>query len=189
MTLSLIEYEEIFKANHKKLCNTAYRITQDQDSAMDIVQNVFLKLWNKRNDLNIKTSLEGYLYKSTANASFNFIEGKKQHLRFVNEIKATTWSSQNNIPENIRVKELEALIERTLLRLPPKCRAIFILNRYEGLRYKQIAEQLNISVNTVENQMVKALSSMRASLKPYLSKEFFIISISGGLTTLLHFLS
>lgn len=189
MTLSVSEYENIFKSNHKKLCNTAYRIIRDQDSAKDIVQNVFLKLWDCRNELNIETSLEGYLYKSTTNASLNFIERNQRHLRFAEEIKATTTHTEDDASKNINIKELETHIERTLSSLPPKCRAIFILSRYEGLRYKQIAEQLDISVNTVENQMAKALSIMREGLKSYLTKEFFIISVSAGITALLHFLS
>lgn len=189
MILTLPEYERVFKANHKTLCNTAYRITRDIDSAKDIVQNVFLKLWDKRHELKIESTLEGYLYKATANASLNFIEAKKLQMRFTEEIKASFIPSQDNASESVRIKELETLIERTLLSLPPKCRAIFILNRYEGLRYKQIAEQLDISVNTVENQMAKALSLMREGLKPYLTKEFLIISISGGLVALLHLLS
>ncbi|MDO8998433.1 MAG: RNA polymerase sigma-70 factor [Bacteroidota bacterium] len=189
MTLSVSEYEELFKSNHKKLCNTAYRITHDKDSAKDIVQNVFLKLWDKRNEINIGTSIEGYLYKSTSNASINYLETNKRHLSYVKEIKFTASASEETASKNITLKELESLIEQSLLTLPPKCRAIFILNRYDGMRYKQIAEHLDISVNTVENQMVKALSIMREELKPYLTKEFLIISISAGISALLQFLS
>lgn len=189
MILSISEYENLFKSNHKNLCNIAYRLTRNKDSSEDIVQNVFLKLWNSRNEITIETSLGGYLYKSTTNACLNFLESNRRHLSYREEIKSTTTAFEENTSKNISLKELESLIERVLLRLPPKCRTIFILNRYDGMRYKQIAEHLNISVNTVENQMVKAISIMREGLKPYLTKEFLILSISAGITALLHFLS
>ncbi len=189
MTITIPEYETLFKSNHKKLCNAAYRITHNKTSAEDIVQNVFLKLWDKRDEINIESTLGGYLYKSTVNACLNYLETNKRHLNYLEELKSTTVFAEANATHNISLKELEALIERTLLNLPPKCRAVFILNRYEGLRYKQIAEHLDISVNTVENQMSKALSIMREGLKPYLTKEFLIISISTGIAVLMQFLS
>lgn len=189
MTLSVSEYENMFNSNHKRLCNAAYRIINNKASAEDIVQNVFLKLWQQRNEINVQTSLGGYVYKATINACLNYLETNKRHLKYVDEIKTTINPFEENTSNKISIKELETLIERTLMNLPPKCRAVFILNRYEGMRYKEIAEHLDISVNTVENQMVKALSIMREGLKPYLTKEFLIISISAGVSALLQFLS
>jgi RNA polymerase sigma-19 factor, ECF subfamily len=185
MTLSISEYETIFKSNHKALCNAAYRITHHKASAEDIVQNVFLKLWDRRDEINITSSVGAYLYKSTINACLNYLEANKRQLSGLEEIRSATAFSEENTSQGLSLKELEALIEKLLLGLPPKCRAIFILNRYEGLRYKQIAEHLGISVNTVENQMSKALSVMRDGLRPYLTKEFLVISISAGISVLL----
>lgn len=185
MALSISEYEALFRSSHKSLCNAAYRITHHRTAAEDIVQNVFLKLWDRRHDIHIRSSPGAYLYKSTINACLNYLEANKRQFSQLHEIRSVAAFSEENATQQVSLKELESLIERLLLGLPPKCRAIFILNRYEGMRYKEIAGYLGISVNTVENQMSKALSAMREGLRPYLTKEFLVLSISAGISALL----
>src|SRR5688572_17948144 len=119
MILSITDYETLFRSNHKNLCNAAYRITNDKDSAEDIVQNVFLKLWNQRNEIDIKTSILGYLYRSTTNAALNYLETTKRHVNYVEEVKLTSTPSQENALTKLSAKELESVIERHLENLPP----------------------------------------------------------------------
>ena len=189
MPVSPVEFEQLFKSNHKSLCNVANRIVNDRNFAEDIVQDVFLKLWNLRNEINIETSIKAYLHKATANTSLNFIQKQNRILIYKEEIKHTTSSSEDNTSQTISLKELESHIQNALLRLPPKCKAIFVLSRYEEMRYKQIAEYFDISVKTVETQMGKALQIMREELKPFLTREFLVTAISVGISALLHFLS
>ena len=82
MSISITEFENVFKANHKRLCNLAYRIVNDKDSAEDIVLNVFYKLWGQRNEIQIETSIVGYLHKATTNTSLNFIETNNRFRKF-----------------------------------------------------------------------------------------------------------
>ncbi|MEW6469931.1 MAG: RNA polymerase sigma-70 factor [Bacteroidota bacterium] len=188
MPLSVSEFEDLFRSSHRSMCLVAYRIVNDRNFAEDIVQDVFLRLWKNRDEINIETSYKNYLHKATANASLNLLENNKRLLRYKLEAVHTSVTEENT-SKTISLKELELYIQKALHRLPPKCRTIFVLSRYEGLRYKQIAECLGISVKTVESQMGKALEIMRGELKPFLTREFLITAISVGISALLHFSS
>lgn len=186
MSISTIQYEELFTSNHKNLCRLANRIVNNKAGAEDIVQDVFLKVWNSRETIQTDRPLEGYLYTATTNAALNYLESLSRLNKFRKEFVP---ANEEGTSQNISVKELQAEFQKALDRLPPKCKVIFILSRFEGQRYKQIAEQLNISVKTVENQMGKALEIMREELKPFLTREFLVVAATAGLSALLRFLS
>lgn len=186
MAISTIQYEDIFKSNHKSLCRLANRIVNDKAGAEDIVQDVFLKVWNSRDSIQSDQPIGGYLYTATTNAALNYLENLSRLQKFRKEYKA---SNSENVSQHTSLKELQAEFQKALSLLPPKCRVVFVLSRFEGLRYKQIAEQLNISLKTVEGQMGKALEILREELKPFLTREFLIVAATSGLSFLLHFLS
>lgn len=186
MSISTIQYEELFRSNHKNMCRLANRIVNDRAGAEDIVQDVFLKVWNSRDNIQTDRSLEGYLYTATTNASLNYLDSLSRRNKFRQEFRPAT---EEKTSQNISLKELQSEVQKALNRLPPKCKVIFVLSRFEELRYKQIAEHLNVSVKTVENQMGKALEIMREELKPFLTREFLIVAATAGLSALLHFLS
>lgn len=167
--------EQLFTANHKALCNVAYKIVRDRSTAEDIVQDVFLKLWRKRDEIQIESTLKGYLFKAVANAALNELQRAKK-IQFKDEIKELE-RPVADIPaqEEVNPQILEKKLSDALNTLPPRCRAIFILSRYENLKYREIAEQLNISVKTVEAQMGIALEKLRAELKPYITREHLTI--------------
>lgn len=182
MPISPDDFEKLFKANHKDLCRLAKRIVNDSENAQDIVQDVFVKVWNLRDSLHT-TSLKSYLYSATTNTSLNYLEKNKKTEKISSlKIESLTASQHPN------TKELENLVDKAIEKLPPRCKVIFILNRFEGLRYKQIAETLNISQKTVENQMGKALRIMHEELKTYLSLESLMF-ILGSLYVLYHSLN
>ncbi|MES2764056.1 MAG: RNA polymerase sigma-70 factor [Bacteroidota bacterium] len=183
MPISISDFEELFKSNHKSLCRIANHIVNDRAGAEDIVQDVFLKVWNLRDTITTE-SLVGYLYRATTNGSLNYIESGKRFNRITNEIIPSTYVDPSTA---ITQKELESHIQKALDALPPKCKVIFVLSRFEGMRYKQIAGHLEISVKTVENQMGKALGMMREELKPFLTREFLILVITAGVSVLLRF--
>lgn len=186
MSISTIQYEELFRSNHKNLCRLANRIVNDKAGAEDIVQDIFLKVWNSRDSIQTDRPLDGYLYTATTNAALNYLESLNRLNKFRKEFQP---SNTENASQNITSKELQAEFQKALDRLPPKCKVIFALSRFEELRYKQIAEQLNISIKTVENQMGKALEIMREELRPFLTREFLIVAATVGLSALLRFLS
>jgi RNA polymerase sigma-70 factor (ECF subfamily) len=165
-----LQFEQLFKANFRLLCNIANNIVKNERAAEDIVQDVFLKLWQKKDELKIHSNLLGYLYRATANASIDYLK----HNRNVIPLKQTIHyqKTDDNAETAVMRKELEKNIEKAMRTLPPKCKAIFVLSRFEGMKYKEIAEHLNISVKTVENQMGIALDKLRTELKPYLTREF-----------------
>jgi len=160
-------YEELFKTWYAPLCKMIYRIIKDQAQTEDLVQEVYIKLWEKRNSLKINTSLKAYLYRSALNTAYTSLEKNKRYPKLSIETNDTIHDSSSNAIDNLNANELENKINQTLLLLPPACREVFILSRNEEMSYKEIAESLEISIKTVENQMGKALKIFREQLKEY----------------------
>ena len=179
------KFEAIFTKNHSSLCGLAYNLVGDLDAAKDIVQDTFFKLWNHRHSVVMGSGIANYLKQATAHASFNYLTQKRNRMRIISEIDWPSTSSAIEGAEKIAYSEMEINARRAIENLPPKCKAIFLLSRQEGLKYKEIAEQLNISVKTVENQMGIALEKLRDELKPYLTKEFILPLLAVLLTYLL----
>ncbi len=155
--------ENLFNNHYTELCRKAYRIVNNKDLSEDLVQDVFFKLWEKRNQIVINTSLKAYLNRMVFNESISFLRKNKDLLEFSDEIE------QKEINEvsagSLEQKELQVILNSAINTLSPRCKTIFLLSRIEELTYKQIAEQLEISVKTVENQMGKALKTLRKILK------------------------
>jgi RNA polymerase sigma-70 factor, ECF subfamily len=150
----------------------AFRVVKNQDNADDIVQEVFIHIWNKREELNINSTIEGYLVKSTVNKALNFLEKEKKNIKVeLNDLIEFEANSKNN-SSNYDDELLRNLIELSLDNLPPKCKTIFILSRFENMKNKEIAEHLGVSIKTVENQMTIALSKLNKELKPKLKSYF-----------------
>jgi RNA polymerase sigma-70 factor, ECF subfamily len=150
----------------------AFRLVKNQDNADDVVQEVFIHIWNKREELNINSTIEGYLVKSTVNKALNFLEKEKKNTKVeLNDLIEFEANSKNN-SSNYDDEFLRNLIEISLDNLPPKCKAIFILSRFENMKNKEIAEHLGVSIKTVENQMTIALSKLNKELKPKLKSYF-----------------
>ena len=160
-------YETIFKAYYKSVFLSALRITKDKNSANDACQEVFLELWKNRHKLTIKTSLKAYLHRGAVNRSLNIIKSRNRHAG--QDLEQTIEpATKADTPEQItEYKELKSTIEKGIDQLPERCRLVFVLSRHEGKKYKEIAAIMGISVKTVENQMLKALRTLRAIVKEY----------------------
>jgi RNA polymerase sigma-70 factor (ECF subfamily) len=169
-------YEMIFKSYYQPLCNYAYSYLQDHDEAEEVVQSTFLSIWEKKDSLEIRSSLKSYLYAMVRNASLNMIKHQKIKQRHAGEELALGKDSEESVSNQVASLELEKRIEVALSYLPEQCRLIFKLSRFEELKYAEIADQLNISVKTVENQMGKALRIMREQLKDYLPLLFILFN-------------
>jgi RNA polymerase sigma-70 factor (ECF subfamily) len=172
--INLKTIEDVYKSSHKMLCNSVNKIVNNREAAEDIVQEVFIKLWRKRNELKVDTTLKGYVFKSSINAALNYLESHKvlpNHKELSPEISE---SFEEGTVQELEDKELELKIREAIDRLPARCKTIFILSRFEDMKYKEIAIQLNLSLKTIENQMGIALEKLRNDLKPYLSRQFLI---------------
>lgn len=161
-------FEMLFKTYYQPLCNYAYTFLQDKEDAEEIVQSTFLLVWEKRDTLAIRTSVKPYLYAMVRNACLNVIKHEKIKQKFAGEEMALADRGHDSVNHAIATNELENRIKAALEALPEQCRLVFKLSRFEELKYAEIAEQLNISIKTVENHMGKALKIMREQLKDYL---------------------
>ncbi len=161
-------FEEIYKQYYSPLCFYCVRYVGDMEEAKEIVQGLFLKIWLKRNELDINTSVKSYLYRAVQNYALNYLHQQKTKQKYI----INKAHFPNQMSENGQIKleeeELKKLIKRAVLKLPEKRREIFELSRYENMKYSQIAEHLTISVKTVEAQMSKSLKYLRQVLKEYL---------------------
>jgi RNA polymerase sigma-70 factor, ECF subfamily len=159
------EFESLFRSSYVSLVHYAKTILKDQDSAEEIVQDLFFRLWQNREKLNIESSLKGYLFRAVHNKCLHHIS----HSRIVERYEAEAAHSDEPLNENpveiIQFGELQKKIALILERLPERCSLIFCMNRFEGLKYNEIAEKLSVSVKTVEANMGKALKEFRKELK------------------------
>ena len=162
-------YNQLFMDYYTNLCRFAYTYVKDTEIAEEIVQELFISLWENRNELNINTSARAYLYTSVRNRSLNYIRNEKTRIGHENEFALKQIEKVTDIIDFCEREELQNIINEAVDELPESCQQIFRLSRYENLSYNEIAQQLNISPKTVENQIGIALKKIRTKLSPYLS--------------------
>lgn len=160
----LREFEYLFKSYYTPLCNYAFSIVKDIDQAEEIVQGFFYTYWKNREEISIKLSLKAYIYKSVRNSALRYLQHRQIEEEYRRNAKADEYLST---PNHVEESELDAIVESTLERLPERCRQVFTLSRFNGLKYQEIADLLSISVKTVEADMTKALISFRQNLGQY----------------------
>jgi len=159
-------FNKLFRAYYSKLCHYAVMLGCCGEDAEEIVQELFTKLWMNRQKTEIDISAKSYLYKSTRNAVINLVEHQRIKQKYAGEeILAKTEFFDVN---PLLVAELQEHIQSAINKLSEGRKQIFILSRSDGLSYQEIAEKLNISPKTVENQMGHALKQLREELKDYL---------------------
>lgn len=161
-------FEETFRKYYQSLCNYANSILKEMDEAEEVVQNLFLSIWEKRSDLEISISLKSYLYRAVHNHCLNRIKHLKVREEYQQYAVNFYDASYESVSQTIMKNELETKIEEALKKLPEQCRLIFRMSRFEELKYHEIAEQLELSPKTVENQIGKALKILRVELAEYL---------------------
>ena len=164
-------FESLFREYFDSLMHFAMKILGDEDDAREVVQQVFINLWDKRQEVDLSTTLRSYLFTSVHNRSLNVIRDRKKFSGAEIPEVAGQW----DVGAQIESMELEERVKAALDSLPEKCREVFELNRFEGLKYSEIAERLEISVKTVENQMSKALKILREKLMKYLTLLLWLI--------------
>ncbi len=154
-------FNQCYHDHFNNLCGYAFTIVKDNDEAKDIVQSAFIKLWLKRNEVNIRTSAKSYLFTSVYHSSLNAVRDKKtkeKHTRSLSQFELLESSS------GLEGKEALKRILSAIESLPPRCKEVFRKSRFEELKYAEIATEMNISVKTVEVQMGKALKTLRETL-------------------------
>ena len=158
------QFETLFRSFYASLVKYARTLIKDQDTAEEIVQDLFFRLWQDKEKIKIESSLNGYLFRSVHNRCLHYIEHLKVVERHVQEISYEPESQSESPADVMHYKELQAKIARTIENLPERCGQIFCMNRFEGFKYSEIAEKLSVSVKTVEANMGKALKEFRKVL-------------------------
>lgn len=170
------EFEQVFRAFFKSLHAYACTLLRDAAAAEEIVQTIFVRLWEKRMDLEIREKLSSYLYRAVHNESMNYLKHLKRRSTYQSyAMREQTHTRNTDAAGKLSLRELEGRLQKAMNELPEQCRTIFQLSRFEELRYKEIADQLGISVKTVENQMGKALKLMRLKLLDWLPFLLFLL--------------
>lgn len=161
-------FERIFRQYYSPLYLYAFSITGQKETAEEIVQDTFYNIWKEREKIQIAHSLKSYLYKSVKNRSLQYLE----HLQVREKYRENILQQDNQVSvftpnEQLEYKELEEMLKNTFAKLPERCRQIFHLHRMNGKKYKEIAENLSISIKTVEADMTKAYRILRKEVEKY----------------------
>ena len=173
------EVEKLFSEDYSSLLRYCRTIVQSSSDAEDIVQHAFVKLWQKlKHGKFTDVSARAYLYKSVYHAAIDFLRHERVKKRF-EQTNLTKNESVANV-DKVGNSELQAKIEASISKLPEECGRIFRMNRFENMKYREIAAQLNIAEKTVENQMGKALKMLRIMLKDYLPLLATLICLCNG---------
>jgi len=163
-------FDAIFRTWYGPLVGTAERMLRDRAVAEELVQDVMLELWRRRETLAADGSAQAYLFQATRNRVLNHLRHIKIEQRSEPDIRGES-SSTPQADAGVVEEELDVAVQSAVQSLPDRCREVFELSRVHGLKYAEIARTLGISVKTVEAQMGKALRTLRERLAPWLPED------------------
>ncbi|UCH10108.1 MAG: RNA polymerase sigma-70 factor [Fidelibacterota bacterium] len=156
-------FRALFDAYADTLLDFASGYVEDIQACEDIVQEVFVRIWRGRANLNPKLSLKAYLFKSVRNQALKYIRHAKVEREAEGYLQSLHYTAST--PEDeLYCAELTVLLNRTIRQLPDRCRTIFLMSRVDGLSYQEIADVLDISINTVKTQLGRAFTALRRNL-------------------------
>lgn len=158
-------YTEIYHRYKFTLHNHAWNKTRNREEAQDCIQEVFTKLWSKREQLTLDQNLSGYLYTTLRNHILNQMLRKNVQEKYMTSLQEFSMHEQVTADHLIRENQLKAMIEQEIAALPPRMREVFELSRIEHLSHREIAERLGTSEQTVKKQMTNTLRVLRVKLE------------------------
>ena len=168
-------FESLFRLYYQALCLYAKKMVIDLETAEELVQDIFLKLWEKREHLELHSGIKAYLYKSVHNKCLDYLKHLQVKDKYLKEVRINHQPTVYS--DAVEISELETKIFQSIESLPIKTREIFEMNRFQGLKYREIADKLQISVKTVESHMGKALKALYQDLKEFLSLIIFVLAL------------
>lgn len=160
-------FNTLFRRYYAPLVRFCFRFVADEDVSAEIVQDLFVKLWTGREKLKISSSLDSYLTSAVRNAAYTYINTQRSHNE-AHQMLYTGESDETDPSDQLQSNNLEESYRKVLASMPEKRREVFLASRYDGLKYAEIAEKLNISQKTVEAHMMAAIKQLREGLKEYL---------------------
>lgn len=169
---NITAFNELFKSLYIQLYFHCRKFIADPEEAKDLMQNVFLRFWERREEIDIRTSLRAYLFRSVSNECLNYLRSVHPSSLEGESAEQLTLAASDSydMPDRVlAVVEIERIVRDTIRRFPRQCKLIFALSRFRGLRNQQIADRLNISVRTVDTQIYRALKILKGRLKDYMA--------------------
>lgn len=158
-----LAFEQLYIAHHRKLLILAYKYVKDEEQAEEIVNDVFLKIWTNASQLNIAYSLSAYLSRSVANRCLNVIREQKRMTIKLEKYQADTTELYDE-DEAVILEERLLKLEKVLDTLPPQCKKIIMMSKFEKCKQQDIADRLNISIKTVKNQLTIGYEKIRNAI-------------------------
>ncbi len=168
-------FTEIYNRYWEKMASYAIRLTKSEEEAADIVQEIFVSLWKRKANVEVKGTLAAYLIKSTRNLSLKYIEKNISKHNFLEKLSIHANPLRSEIEDHISVKELQKQVDGAVAKLPSKMQQIYLLSRDEQLSHKEISQKLGIAEGTVKKQINNALKIISDAIKPNLSGALGII--------------
>ncbi len=166
-----------FDKYYNDLCNYVNLYIHNPSASEDIVQELFIYLWEKREIIKLNTSVKAYLFQASRHKYLNFLRSEKSHHKIEQEVSVNEEVLVMEGDISRKTLQMEEIISASIEKLPPRCREVYLLHKNEELSYKEIASQMNISVKTVENQMTIALRKLKELLTPYYDQIFALLLI------------
>ncbi|MGV8091413.1 MAG: RNA polymerase sigma-70 factor [Mangrovibacterium sp.] len=160
---SVEAYKIIFDQYYKPLCSFAKKYVLDLAVAEDIIQDLFVRFWEQRNEFQLRTSAKSYLFQAARNECLNYLKHQSVKEKYRQHIANV--SADSFFHDKLEEEEINQMVYEVIRSLPPRCRQIFELSRFEGKTFDEIAQELSISKNTIKNQLVSALRQIRQSLE------------------------
>lgn len=178
-----LDFSKVYSIYFPKLVRFAREFVLSTEDAENIIQDIFIYLWERQELLNALTNLNAFLFTLVKNKCIDQLRQQKRlELRreefktvFDKEVELKIYALQQFDENALSNEDIEIILNKAINSLPEKCREVFILSRMEGLKNREIAERLNISAKTVENQMTTAIKKLKVELKDYLPLFIFVI--------------
>jgi RNA polymerase sigma-70 factor (ECF subfamily) len=170
----------LFRSHFAGMCFFAQKYVKDFETAKEIAQDAFISLWERRETIDMSRPVKSYLTMVIHNKCTNYLRDNRKFDPYILNIENLLEVPQYDGADSMVESELQLKIDLSIAELPERCREIFVLNRYENLKYQEIADKLQISVKTVETQMSKALQHMRIRLAEFIS--MFLVLVGSYLS-------
>lgn len=168
-------FEQIYRKHWRRMYDSAYQRIGNREEVEELLQDLFLSIWAKKETLDIHTNLEAYLMGALRFKIYNHFRAQKVKDAYIAEYIYLEDSAQNVVEDVIYYDELYLAIEKSVGLLPDKCREVYVLSRNEHLSYREIAMRLGMPIDTVEKQMSKALKFLRQDLKEFMLLLLWIV--------------
>lgn len=171
-------FEELYRSHYKRLLVLAYKYVGNEEVAEEIVNDTFLKLWTDGARLRIAYALSPYLSKSVVNRSLNMLRQQSQQFMKQSEYEITLAQDEGMEDEGLAVEENLLKLERVLESLPPQCKKILLMSKFEKFKQQEIADTLNLSIKTVKNQLTIGYEKIRNALSDQLTVSVILVVIT-----------